>query len=125
MGHWADHRHLFSGLTDFIFMGGYYCMVAIEHAIVEFLANLFRSIGWPGVVVAMAIESACIPLPSEVTLPLAGWMLVQKPGGSAFDSIWVGFYGAVGCTIGSLFAYWIGAVGGRPLLFKYGKYILI
>lgn len=100
-------------------------MQAIEHAIVNFLADLFTTIGWPGVVIAMAIESACVPLPSEVTLPLAGWMLVQARGGSAFDSIWVGFYGAVGCTIGSLIAYWIGAAGGRPLLFKYGKYILI
>jgi membrane protein DedA with SNARE-associated domain len=100
-------------------------MASIEHAIVDFLAQLFTAIGWPGVVIAMAIESACIPLPSEVTLPLAGWMLVQAPGGSAFDTIWVGFYGAVGCTIGSLLAYWIGAAGGRPLLFKYGKYVLI
>ena len=49
-------------------------MVAIEHAIVEFLSNLFTSVGWAGVVIAMAIESACIPLPSEVTLPLAGWL---------------------------------------------------
>ena len=57
-------------------------MASIEHAIVDFLAQLFTAIGWPGVVIAMAIESACIPLPSEVTLPLAGWMLVQAPGGS-------------------------------------------
>ena len=100
-------------------------MEAIEHAIVEFLSNLFNSIGWPGVVIAMAIESACIPLPSEVTLPLAGWLLVQAKGGTPLDSIWVGLWGAVGCTIGSLVAYWIGAAGGRPLLFKYGKYVLI
>lgn len=100
-------------------------MVAIEHAIVEFLSNLFNSIGWGGVVLAMAIESACIPLPSEVTLPLAGWLLVQAKGLPAIDSIWVGVYGAIGCTIGSLLTYWIGALGGRPLLFKYGKYVLI
>jgi membrane protein DedA with SNARE-associated domain len=100
-------------------------MVAIEHAIVEFLSNLFTSVGWAGVVIAMAIESACIPLPSEVTLPLAGWLLVQDKGLAPFYSILVGFWGAVGCTIGSLFIYWVGAVGGRPLLFKYGKYVLI
>ena len=76
-------------------------MVAIEHAIVEFLSNLFTSVGWAGVVIAMAIESACIPLPSEVTLPLAGWLLVQDKGLAPFYSILVGFWGAVGCTIGS------------------------
>jgi len=100
-------------------------MQAIEHAIVEFLSNLFTTMGWPGVVIAMAIESACIPLPSEVTLPLAGWLLVQDKGLPPIASIWVGLYGAIGCTIGSLITYWIGAVGGRPLLFKYGKYIFI
>src|SRR5579859_7633596 len=100
-------------------------MAGFEEAIVQFLQHLFNLFGWGGVVVAMAIESACIPLPSEVTLPLAGWFLVQARNGSALDTLWVGFYGAVGCTIGSLLAYWVGAVGGRPLLFKYGKYILI
>src|SRR5262245_57770629 len=100
-------------------------MAGIEHAIVDFLSKLFTSIGWAGVVIAMAIESACIPLPSEVTLPLAGWLLVQDKGLAPIYSILVGFWGAVGCTIGSLFIYWVGAVGGRPLLFKYGKYVLI
>src|SRR5215472_3354831 len=100
-------------------------MAALEHAIVAFLSNLFTTVGWPGVVIAMAIESACIPLPSEVTLPLAGWLLVQDKHLPVFYSVLVGFWGAVGCTIGSLITYWIGALGGRPLLFKYGKYVLI
>ena len=52
-------------------------MEAIEHQVVLFLQNLIQSVGWAGIVLAMAIESACIPLPSEVTMPLAGWMLVQ------------------------------------------------
>ncbi|RLC80442.1 MAG: DedA family protein [Chloroflexi bacterium] len=100
-------------------------MHALEEQIVLFLQNLFQTIGWTGVVVAMAIESACIPLPSEVTMPLAGWMLVQARGLPLWHTLWAGFYGALGCTIGSLITYWIGAKGGRPLLLKYGRYVLI
>jgi membrane protein DedA with SNARE-associated domain len=73
----------------------------------------------------MAIESACIPFPSEVIMPLAGWLLVEDKG-HGWDFLLLGaFYGAVGNTIGSLVAYAAGAWGGRPLLEKYGKYILI
>jgi membrane protein DedA with SNARE-associated domain len=98
---------------------------AIEHQIVLFLQNLIQAVGWAGIVLAMAIESACIPLPSEVTMPLAGWMLIQARGLSVWHTFWAGWWGAVGCTLGSVFTYWIGAKGGRPLLEKYGKYVLI
>jgi len=100
-------------------------MVAIEHQIVQFLQSLYNAVGWPGVVLAMAIESASIPLPSEVIMPLAGWMLVQARGLPIIYTVWGGFYGALGCTLGSVFTYWIGAVGGRPILERYGKYVLI
>jgi membrane protein DedA with SNARE-associated domain len=98
---------------------------AIEEQIVLFLQNLFQAMGWPGVVIAMAIESACIPLPSEVTMPLAGWMLVQAQGLSQAFLLVAAFWGAVGNTLGSVITYWIGALGGRPFLEKYGKYVLI
>jgi membrane protein DedA with SNARE-associated domain len=97
----------------------------IEQQIVLFLQNLFQTMGWPGVVIAMAIESACIPLPSEVTMPLAGWMLVQAQGLTEGFLLIAAFWGALGNTIGSVITYWVGAQGGRPLLEKYGKYILI
>ena len=100
-------------------------MQAIEEQIVFFLQNLFQTMGWPGVVIAMTIESACIPLPSEVTMPLAGWMLVQAQGLSQGFLLIAAFWGAVGNTLGSILTYWIGAVGGRPFLEKYGKYVLI
>ena len=100
-------------------------MHAFEEQVVLFLGNLFDAVGWLGVVVAMAIESACIPLPSEVTMPLSGWMLIQAKGLSVWHVLWAGFYGALGCTIGSVFTYWVGALGGRPLLERYGKYVLI
>jgi len=100
-------------------------LVAIEEQIVLLLENLLQSIGWAGIVVAMAIESACIPLPSEVTMPLAGWMLIQARGLSVWHTLWAGFYGGLGCTIGSVITYWLGALGGRPLIERYGRYVLI
>ena len=80
---------------------------------------------WPGVVALMAIESACIPIPSEVIMPLAGWMLVKEHGLTAVYSLAAGAYGALGCTIGSVIAYVVGIKGGRPFLERYGKYILV
>jgi len=73
----------------------------------------------------MAIESACIPLPSELIMPLAGWMLIKEKSLSAIYTLVAGAYGALGNTIGSAIAYGVGAWGGRPFLEKYGKYILI
>ena len=59
-------------------------------------------------------------------MPLAGWMLVQARGGTAWDAFLVGgLWGAIGCTVGSIISYWMGALGGRPLAEKYGKYILV
>ena len=101
-------------------------MEALEHQLVEFLTNLFQTIGWFGVVVIMALESANIPIPSEVTMPLSGWMLVQAKGMSALQALLLGgLWGAVGCTIGSIVSYGLGAWGGRPLVERYGKYILV
>ncbi len=80
---------------------------------------------WPGVVVLMAIESACIPLPSEMIMPLAGWMLIKEQSLPAAYVMAAGIYGALGNTAGSAIAYGAGMWGGRPLLEKYGRYILI
>ena len=80
---------------------------------------------WPGVVALMAIESACIPLPSEVIMPLAGWMLIKNQALASTYTLLAGAYGALGCTIGSIIAYVVGMWGGRPLLKKYGKYVLV
>lgn len=101
-------------------------MQAIEHQIVQFLTNLLQAIGWPGVVAIMTLESANIPIPSEVTMPLAGWMLVQARGMTARDALLLGgLFGALGCTLGSILSYGLGAWGGRPLLKRYGKWIMI
>ena len=101
-------------------------MEAFEAWIVLQLEYLFNAIGWTGVVVVMALESANIPIPSEVTMPLSGWMLVQAKGLSALQAIWLGgLWGAVGCTLGSVISYALGAWGGRPLVERYGRYFLI
>src|SRR2546423_3546779 len=69
----------------------------------------------------MAIESACIPLPSEVIMPFSGYLVYT----GRFNLWWVAVAGAVGCVIGSLIAYWVGMYGGRPFIEKYGRYILV
>lgn len=58
-------------------------------------------------------------------MPLAGWFLVQAKGDPAIWTLWAGLMGAIGCTIGSLVAYWVGAIGGRPFILKYGRYVLV
>jgi len=73
----------------------------------------------------MAIESAAIPLPSELIMPLAGWKLILERGHGAAWLLLAGLYGAIGNLIGSWIAYGIGAAGGRPLLERYGRYVLI
>ena len=101
-------------------------MDAIEHQIVAFLQQFLDAIGWTGVVVIMALESANIPIPSEVTMPLAGWMLVEAKGLTLWHALWHGgLWGALGCTVGSLLSYALGYYGGRPFLEKYGRYILV
>jgi len=98
---------------------------ALEQELLAFINYAYISMQWPGVVVLMAIESACIPLPSEIIMPFAGWILIKDQSLSAAYTLVAGAYGALGCAIGSAIAYGIGIWGGRPLLERYGKYILI
>jgi membrane protein DedA with SNARE-associated domain len=99
----------------------------------QFIEGLFKFFGpWGGgIIVAMAIESACIPLPSELIMPFAGFLAVQGTaqtlynfGSEPVTVFWIGMIGASGCLLGSWIAYFVGAYGGRPFLSKYGKYIL-
>lgn len=94
---------------------------ALEQHLIPLLEALYRSAGYLGVLLAMAVESACIPLPSEIVLPMAGWMVSR----GEFDLFLAAIAGTVGCTVGSTVAYWAGALGGRPLLLRYGRYVLI
>lgn len=99
---------------------------AWEEAIIVFLSNLFQTIDWLGVIIIMTLESANIPIPSEVTMPLAGWLLVEDQGGTWLQAAWLGgLWGGIGCLTGSVISYWAGYLGGRPLVEKFGKYIMI
>jgi membrane protein DedA with SNARE-associated domain len=77
--------------------------------------------GYLGIVLLMAIESACIPLPSEIIMPLAGYLVYK----GTFSLVWAATAGAIGCNVGSIFAYEIGYYGGRPLVLRYGRYLLL
>ena len=76
---------------------------------------------YAGIAVLMGIESACIPLPSEIIMPFSGYLVSQGT-----LNLWLtALAGAVGCVVGSWIAYAVGAWGGRPLIERYGKYLLI
>jgi membrane protein DedA with SNARE-associated domain len=86
-----------------------------------FIVATISLLGYSGIVLLMAIESACIPLPSEIIMPFSGYLV-----STGQMNLWaVGIAGAVGCVLGSLVAYWVGMYGGRPLIEKYGRYVLI
>lgn len=100
-------------------------LFGIEDALLDAAEYIYDVIEWPGVVVLMAVESAAIPFPSEIIMPLAGWLLV-KDRGLGFEWLFLAaFYGALGNTIGSLVAYYAGAWGGRPFLRRYGRFVFI
>jgi membrane protein DedA with SNARE-associated domain len=102
----------------------------IDTIALPFLTSLYGAVGYLGVMIAMAIESAMIPLPSELILPFAGFMISDptqiEPLTKSPWSFWlVVLFAVIGNTLGSLIAYAIGAYGGRPFLERYGKYLLI
>lgn len=100
-------------------------MEQIEYQILAFISQVYNSIGWYGVVFLMAIESANIPLPSEIIMPFSGWILIRDKGLGAYYVVMAGLYGAIGCTVGSVASYWLGSWGGRPLVERYGRYVLL
>ncbi|MGE0407345.1 MAG: DedA family protein [Candidatus Korobacteraceae bacterium] len=87
----------------------------------QFVYWVINGTGYPGVVLLMAIESACIPLPSELIMPFAGFLVSE----GRFNLFWAATAGAVGCNLGSILAYEVGYYGGRPLVERYGRYILL
>lgn len=82
---------------------------------------IISSSGYLGIALLMAIESACIPLPSEIIMPFSGYLVST----GRFDLLLVATAGATGCNIGSSIAYAVGYFGGRPLVEKWGRYILV
>lgn len=94
-------------------------------SLVRYLAGFIiagiSAMGYTGIVLMMAIESACIPLPSEIIMPFSGYLVFA----GRFGLIGTAVAGAAGCVVGSVAAYYAGVYGGRPFLMKYGRYALI
>jgi membrane protein DedA with SNARE-associated domain len=90
-------------------------------ALAAFAIWVMSSGGYLGIAALMAIESACIPLPSEIIMPFAGYLVST----GRFDLFLAATAGAIGCNIGSIVAYEVGKHGGRPFVQRYGKYLLI
>ena len=94
-------------------------------SLVEFVSNLIvglvSSFGYTGIFFAMALESACIPLPSEIIMPFSGFVVSEGKLGL----LEITLSGALGNLFGSIAAYQVGLRGGRPFLEKYGKYVLL
>ena len=86
-----------------------------------FIKSIIAISGYGGIVILMGIESACIPLPSELIMPFAGYLVFE----GTMKLFWVATAGAIGCNVGSLVAYEIGCFGGRRLVERYGGWILI
>jgi membrane protein DedA with SNARE-associated domain len=86
-----------------------------------FIVATISALGYSGILLLMAIESACIPLPSEIIMPFSGYLVST----GQLNLFGVAVAGAVGCVVGSLVAYGVGMYGGRPLIEKYGRYVLL
>jgi membrane protein DedA with SNARE-associated domain len=92
-------------------------MDALHHLITDTVGDW----GYLAIFVLMTLESACIPIPSEITMPFGGLLAEQ----GTLNIWWVGLIGAVANLVGSLIAYWAGATGGRALVLRYGRYVRI
>ncbi len=98
-------------------------MFSLVEFVSNFMISLIGSLGYWGVFIGMTLESACIPIPSEIIMTFSGFVVWQ--GNTNMTLIGITIVGALGNLVGSLIAYFVGLKGGRPLLEKYGKYLLI
>ncbi len=93
--------------------------------ILEFFAatviRIIQEIGYMGIAVLMALESANMPIPSEIIMPFSGFLVFEEK----LNFFWVVIWGALGNLGGSLLSYYLGYVGGRPFLAKYGKFLFV
>lgn len=96
-------------------------IATILSALAGLIIATISRFGYMGIFLLMAIESACIPLPSEIVMPFSGYLAFTGALG-----LWqAALAGALGCVLGSMIAYYAGSLGGRPLLEKYGRYVLV
>lgn len=101
-------------------------MHTLLQSVTQWITSGISSMGYYGIIIMMGIESACIPLPSEVIMPFGGYLVYSHPEKfGPYGILWMAIAGAFGCVLGSSVAYWVGKHGGRPLIMKYGRYILV
>src|ERR1700742_743996 len=93
----------------------------MSEKLIALLVSLIASGGYGAVALLMAIQSACIPIPSEVIMPLAGYAL----GHTQLDLILLATVASLASNLRSIPAYWVGARGGRPMVERYGSYLLL
>lgn len=98
-------------------------MISVVELVSNFAIYIIQTMGYWGVFIGMTLESACIPIPSEIIMTFSGYVVWQ--GTTNMTLLGITLVGAVGNLIGSLIAYFVGLKGGRPFLEKYGKYIFI
>jgi len=87
----------------------------------QFVTHVIDAGGYGGIVALLSLNSCGVPIPSELILPFSGYLVYM----GRFSLLLVAIAGMVGCNIGSAVAYWIGAKGGRPLVMRYGKWVLM
>jgi membrane protein DedA with SNARE-associated domain len=90
-------------------------------AVASWIVEVIAAAGYLGVLALMAIESACVPLPSEVIMPFAGYLVSI----GRFSLIGAATAGAIGCNVGSTVAYYVAATGGRAAFERWGGYVLV
>ncbi len=95
--------------------------MGLTEFIAEYATALINQGGYGIVAVLMALESMIAPVPSEAVMPFAGFLIFEKK----MTFLGVIFFSTVGSIIGSLLSYYLGAWGGRPIVLKYGKYLLL
>jgi len=95
-------------------------MVFVE-LVSEYVTAFIAAVGYPGIFVLMALESMITPLPSELVMPFAGFLVSTN----ALDFWLVAFVGALGSLAGSLISYYAGMKLGRPFVLRFGKFLLL
>lgn len=95
--------------------------MAITESIIKIATQFIDIAGYPGIFILMVLESMVAPIPSEAVMPFAGFLLYE----GSMSWFWVIAISTFGSVVGSLISYWIGAKGGRPLVLRFGKFLLL
>jgi len=95
--------------------------MGLTEFLIEYITGFISSVGYWGIAILMALESMIAPVPSEAVMPFAGFLIFEKQ----FTFTGVIFFSTLGSIVGSLISYYIGAYGGRPIINRFGKYLLL